>query len=379
MTHRMFKHAALSVLALALLAAAPGTGAYALEPAGGHAAVRTADAASSNPHGIADGVYSMAYTFKKFNTDQASVMQEYVVNPGRLTVKDGKMLVQITLKQGKEITGFKLERGGSLVEPQVVASDEQSNTRTVEFAVQDLTATIKGWVKIYWQVTPTFLYDHEYDIHLTFDPSSLKELAVPASPSPGKETQPESGQTKSSSEVSFKDLGGHWAKEAVERAVSLGIAGGYEDGTFRPDGEINRAEFAALLSRALGLEAGSQQLSFTDLADIPDWVKPHLAPIAESGLIGGYEDGSFRPARKISRAELAVIGVRASKLTVEPGKKPAFADAAAIPLWAQAEAAAAHEAGLIGARDNNRFDPEASATRAEAVSLVMALHQLSGK
>ncbi|WP_282937978.1 NEAT domain-containing protein [Paenibacillus sp. RC67] len=57
----------------------------------------------------------------------------------------------------------------ALEDTTVISSDPASNTRRVEFEVDDLSAKIGGWVKIYWQVTPSFLYDHEYNIELGFD------------------------------------------------------------------------------------------------------------------------------------------------------------------------------------------------------------------
>ncbi|MEK8131497.1 S-layer homology domain-containing protein [Paenibacillus filicis] len=403
MNHRFLKTVSASALLVTLLAGAQTEGVYAASAAtAGSGAAVSSTSTASNPHGIADGTYSIEYKFQKFNTDQVSVMQEYVVNPGKLIIKNGAMTAQVTLKQSKEITVFKLESGGSLVTPETASADEASNTRTVQFEVKDLTAKLKGWVKIYWQVSPTFLYDHEYDIHLTFDKSTLKEIAASTNPPAAKSEpsgtgQPAAGSTgneKSPDKAvpqekpaqsdspatgsqpasgSLRDLNNHWAQAAIERAVSLGIANGYEDGTFKPNGEINRAEFTTLLSRALKLEAKGDELSFTDLKDIPAWVQPHLAPVVKAGIIGGYEDGSFRADRKISRAELAVIVVRAMKLAVDASAKPDFADADRIPQWAQAEVAAAHQAGVISGRDGNLFAPAESATRAEAVSLILAL------
>ncbi len=51
----------------------------------------------------------------------------------------------------------------------VVSSNTETNTRRVEFEVEDLSAKVGGWVKIYWQVTPAFLYDHGYNVELGFD------------------------------------------------------------------------------------------------------------------------------------------------------------------------------------------------------------------
>ncbi|OPH58150.1 heme uptake protein IsdC [Paenibacillus ferrarius] len=359
-----------SVLMVSLLASGQNPAVYALEPDTGGSKAPHVSAVSTNPQGIADGTYSVAYEFHKFNTEQVSVMQDYVINPGKLLVKNGKMLMQITLKQSKEITSIKLGTTGNLSSPEIIAMDELKNTRTVQFEVPDLKAKVQGWVKIYWQVSATFLYDHEYDVDLIMDPSTLKAIPGEPQPAPVQDEKVVSG---------LKDMTNHWAKAAVEQAVNLKIVNGYEDGTFHPDGEINRAEFAVLLNRALKLKAASKPLSFTDSQNIPEWAKSDLSSATESGLLGGYEDGTFRADRTITRAELAVIVVRALQLKTDVNAKPLFTDAANIPQWAQAEVAAASESGIISGRDQNKFAPEASATRAEAVSLVMKLIQKKSK
>ncbi|NQX59830.1 S-layer homology domain-containing protein [Paenibacillus qinlingensis] len=366
MKRRLTNVISASAFILTLLVAVHSPVAHAIQPAATENPMNASNVVQANPNGISDGNYLLAFKFHKFNTDQVSVMQDYVEKPGRLLIKDGKALVQITLKQSNEIKQFKLNVAGSLVSPEIVATDEQNNTRTVQFEVKDLTAKVTGWVKIYWQVNDSFLYDHEYDIDLTFDKLTIKqEPAIPITP-PVQEVKL-SGH--------MPDVDHHWARDAIKQAVQVKIANGYEDGSFHPDDEINRAEFTVLLNRALKLEPGKEAITFTDGDEIPEWVKPHLASVVGSGIIGGYEDGTFRADRKISRAELAVMIVRALHLKVDPDASPTFADSATIPKWASAEVAAASKAGLISGRDNDLFAPHASATRAEAVSLIMALRK----
>lgn len=333
---------------------------------------------------LADGIYNLDYTFKKFNTDDISVMQDYVLQPAQLIVKGGKQFARITLKQSKEITSFKMENNGVLQPTEVVDTDEDKNTRTVQFELHDVHAKLKGWVKIYWQVSSTFLYDHEYDIHLTFDPTSIKPLSagaeskeesqstqpVPTAPTPTVQPAQESQLARSGG---FSDLQGHPAQAAVERAVSLGIVSGYEDGTFKPNGSISRGEFTVLLHRAMKLETSDTPFKFADHARIPAWVQPYLATVVGAGIIQGYADGTFKPSNSISRAELAVMLVRAAKLDAVQAAKSTFADAAAIPAWAKAEIQTVTSQGMMQARTGNSFAPLEKATRAETVSAIMAM------
>lgn len=175
--------------------------------------------------------------------------------------------------------------------------------------------------------------------------------------------------------ASFQDVEGHWAHDAIQRAIHIGIVNGYSDGTFKPDAAISRTEFAVLISRALKLEQGAEVEPFSDQASIPAWAEQHIARVAAAGLISGYGDQTFRGSDQISRTELAVIIARALKLELGSANQPeiGFADAATIPLWAQKEVAAAAAAGIISGKANNRFEPDATATRAEALTLLIRL------
>ncbi|TDF91731.1 NEAT domain-containing protein [Paenibacillus piri] len=118
---------------------------------------------------LSDGDYTLNFTLYKDNTNESSVMNDYVdLTSGKLRVEDGKNYVSFVLRQSAQTTSFKTEKNGVLVEAAVISSDTTNNTRTVEFEVGDLSARLNAWVKIYWQVTPEFLYDHEYDVDLGF-------------------------------------------------------------------------------------------------------------------------------------------------------------------------------------------------------------------
>jgi len=176
------------------------------------------------------------------------------------------------------------------------------------------------------------------------------------------------------SAVSFKDIAGHWAKASIERAVTLGFINGYTDGTFKPNAQVTRAEFATMLVRALDLKAEpAADLSFKDAGSIPSWASEFVGAAVKAGMITGYEDNTFRPNKPINRAEIAVMIVRALDWQVDQAKKTSFADRNHIPAWAEPSVAMAAEAGIIKGRGENQFAPGANATRAEAVTLLLAL------
>lgn len=179
---------------------------------------------------------------------------------------------------------------------------------------------------------------------------------------------------KNNKSVHFSDIANHWAKESIERAAALGWVNGYPDGTFRPNGQVTRAEFTAMLSRALSLSSsGGLTLSFADTARIPDWAKPFVSEAVGAGVIKGYSDNTFRANNPIIRSEMTVMIMRASGISLGSGKASTFADAAQIPDWALPSVTKAVEAGLIKGKGNNRFAPGDNTTRAEAVTLILSL------
>lgn len=192
-------------------------------------------------------------------------------------------------------------------------------------------------------------------------------------------SQPGTGSSSGGSSANapaLKDISSHWAKAAIDKAVSAGFVNGYGDGTFRPDQQVTRAEFMAMLSRALGLKEASASGSYADASRIPAWAKAYIDSAVEAGIIQGYPDGSFGPHKPLSRAELVTIIARAANLKADGSKQLAFRDANEIPAWALPYVEAAVESGLVNGVGNNRFAPGKIATRAEAVTILTHLLDL---
>ncbi|WP_185602092.1 S-layer homology domain-containing protein, partial [Paenibacillus sp. 598K] len=114
--------------------------------------------------------------------------------------------------------------------------------------------------------------------------------------------------------VEFTDVAATaWYYGAVMEAREAGIIEGYEDGTFRPEQTVSREDAAVMLARAFqlaGLGAdGSEGSSakFTDAGQLKPYAREVVDLLAAWGVLSGYEDGSFRPERGISRGEAATI------------------------------------------------------------------------
>jgi N-acetylmuramoyl-L-alanine amidase len=182
-------------------------------------------------------------------------------------------------------------------------------------------------------------------------------------------------QVTSTSTISFKDTKGHWAVEAINRAASLAVVNGFENGAFQPNGQVTRAQFAAMLVRALdaGLDTTAVSAGYKDELQFQAWARPFMESASRTGIITGYEDGTFRSERLITREEMAVMIMRASGDTLDAASVPAFADSARIAAWAKPAVAQAAKLGFVKGRGNSRFEPAAHATRAEAVTMILSL------
>lgn len=178
----------------------------------------------------------------------------------------------------------------------------------------------------------------------------------------------------SASGLPFKDIAGHWAEASIVQASGMGWVAGYDDETFRPQQQVTRAEFVAMIVRALELPVPAESaLTFADQDNIPKWARGYAAAAVEAGMIEGYADGTFQAGRLISRAEMAAIIVRAQGIVPDPDGKPDFADADEIPKWAQPSIAAAVERGWVKGVGNRMFAPLKNAARAETVHLIVQM------
>lgn len=94
-------------------------------------------------------------------------------------------------------------------------------------------------------------------------------------------------------------------------AYFYGIVSGYEDGTFRPDDPITRAEAASMIAKAKGITPNAGEKIFKDLN--PDaWYTGYAEALGREGILSGYEDGTFRPENNLTRAEAITMLVRIS-------------------------------------------------------------------
>jgi len=167
----------------------------------------------------------------------------------------------------------------------------------------------------------------------------------------------------------------HWASDVILELSAKQLVQGVSAVSFDPDRSVTRAEFAAMLVRALGIHGEATQ-SFTDVSK-EKWYSSEVALAVKAGIVNGISATEFAPEVTIKRQEMATMIVRAYEYAlghkVANSKATKFADLASAPQWAKEAIQAAFEVGLLNGRSNNRFEPLASGTRAEVAKLISNL------
>ena len=172
---------------------------------------------------------------------------------------------------------------------------------------------------------------------------------------------------------------GYWARQQVSLVSMLNIVTGYPDGTFRPEGNITRAEMAALLMRSNAGRVTSNELNpvtrnsslvstFRDVKS-SHWASGFIADAAATGVVEGYPDKTFRPKGNITRAEGLAMIARFAKVTQEAYSFQFFPDVSAS-YWASPIIAGSSKAGMLEFLKGRAFEPKRNMTRAEAVEVL---------
>ena len=115
------------------------------------------------------------------------------------------------------------------------------------------------------------------------------------------------------SQPTFSDTAGHWAADWIEELKSEGITSGYPDGTYKPNRGVTRAEMAVFLLKAFhGASYTPPAVSHSRFNDVPDshWAKDWIEQLAKEGITSGYPDGGYHPDQTITRAEMAVFLIK---------------------------------------------------------------------
>lgn len=186
------------------------------------------------------------------------------------------------------------------------------------------------------------------------------------------QTPSEQEKTEVQENTGFKDIHGHWAKATILELYGKGIIKGQSQDSFNPNGSISRAEFTALIVRALGIE-GAAGLEFEDVNE-SDWFYGVVASAKSAGIINGISQSSFAPNEKVTREQMVKIIMGAMEYKgkqVKPaGDMSSYADGSSVSDWAKDSMGKALSNGIINGQSEKTIAPRAMATRAEAAAVI---------
>ncbi|WP_370221673.1 S-layer homology domain-containing protein [Cytobacillus sp.] len=185
------------------------------------------------------------------------------------------------------------------------------------------------------------------------------------------------GLTQVSAEA-LSDIQNHWAKKQITVLVDQGVISGFEDGTFRPNADVTRGQFAAFLVRALDLPPGDSAFN-----DVPESSKlyPDVSAAKKAGLLLGTVDGYGLVNEPVTRANVAVMIDRALQLKGNFPEKAnlTFTDQGSIPAYARESIERMVNYGVVLGTSDNRIDHSSPASRAESAVFVYRMLVLLGE
>ena len=193
------------------------------------------------------------------------------------------------------------------------------------------------------------------------------------------------GAEQTGNELPFTDVGKeNWFYDAVKEVWTLGIMSGVSAAEFAPAGALSRAMFVTILGRLAGAPAeGFTPDTFPD-TEKDAWYSPYVGWAMENGIVGGFEDGSFRPGDSMTREQMAkaiavytdASGIRLPRVNDAPYE---FADEEAVAEWAKGYVDILRTSGIVGGDQNGNFNPKNSITRAEAAKIIVNLIEAENK
>ncbi len=309
----------------------------------------------------------------------------------RLGVSPDQLQVQVVMEQ---VTGAEKERLEQAAGNQGLKLVSQAIDYTLAVSAGERTIEIKDFGGTY-MVRTIVLGESAPGIHLTvvwYDPVAQKFRFVPAVLAAGSAGRQEMKMQVPHNSIyavveadnkSFADTRGHWAQRDIELLASKLIIQGVSDSLFAPDSRITRAEFTALLVRALGIgvEDNVGKFAFQDVR-LDQWYASAIEAGVRAGLVNG-SGGRFAPDAPITREQIAVMVANALSVAGRSGADASrvesllhqFSDRTDISSWATLSVAQAVEAGIIEGYTSDTMAPAAYATRAEATVMLKRLLQ----
>ena len=166
----------------------------------------------------------------------------------------------------------------------------------------------------------------------------------------------------------------HWAFEAIAELTDRGVINGYNDGSFKPEETISRAEWAKIMVGAAGISTDDDEVYFRDMDG--HWAVPYVN--AASDYLTAYSDNTYRPDQAVVREDVTMALVRLKGYSIDDvdySYLSTFTDMNSISNNMKAYIAVAVEKGLINGFEDNTFRGQSTLTRAEAAKLLWKAFQ----
>ncbi len=180
-------------------------------------------------------------------------------------------------------------------------------------------------------------------------------------------------KSEETSEMSFKDIENHWAKEYMQIIINKGIIQGYEDETVRPNSEVTKQEFYVMIDRILELENKEKEVIIKDLDEVSDWAFESTYILYKNDIID-TDEGYLIPKACITRKEVVESLGKIIKYD-EEYKEILFEDIVELDSEELEGLLKVFSAGLISGKDEKTFAPEDFITRGELSKLLSMLYE----
>ena len=183
--------------------------------------------------------------------------------------------------------------------------------------------------------------------------------------------------TASAAEMPFSDVGKKkWFYDEVLYVYEKGLMTGTSETKFEPNASLTRAMFITILGRLAGAEE-TESNKFSDIKK-KNWYSGYVGWAVDSGIVTGYEDGTFKPNKALTREEMAAcisryvdfMGIRMPRESTAPVE---FADKGKIAKWAREYVEVLRRAGIANGDTAEKYNPKANITRAEMATVIMNL------
>lgn len=307
-----------------------------------------------------------------------------------ITISSGDFIIQlppnfITIKAGDTVK-LSVQINPSIVEDQLLEQSLSARSAMYELELKINNRVISPFNKpIQLTIIPTTVGgNHAQSGLYLYDPLTLAWSYIGGKQSTNgnmtAQLQHFSQYALLESTKTFNDITNHWARLDIESLAAKQIVSGLTADLFNPTGDVTRAQFAAMIARALQLKAVEGDLPF---ADVPTgaWYYSDVKAAYQAGVLSGVSEDQFAPNAQITREQMAVMIVNAylhranstlDRLVAATTPISTYEDSKQISSWAQSYAEAAANLKLIFGIDGS-FMPKQHADRAQSAAFINRL------